>query len=303
MHRFCELYARLDETTKTQRKVRLMAGYFASVPAADAAWAFFFLSGRRLKRLVPVRRLAAWASQQAELPDWLFEQCYAAVGDLAETIALVLPEPGQGTREPLHAWVEQRCLPLASQTEDQQRATLMAAWQELTSQQRFVWNKLLTGGFRVGVSQGLVVRAVAELAGLEAPTLEHRLMGHWQPSATWWTHLLDPGTTDADISQPYPFFLAHPLEESPAALGSIDKWQAEWKWDGIRAQLVRRRGQTFLWSRGEELVTERYQELHPAAELLPDGTVLDFNDDDWRSYGTDSAVRVTQPEAWRSTIW
>lgn len=275
MKRFATLFARLDETTKTNRKVDALAAYFSEAPPEDAAWALYFLSGRKLRQIVPTRKLAGWAAEEAGLSEWLFEESYHAVGDLAETIALVLPEAGDGTHEPLHRWVEDRLLPLRGLPEEEQRPRLIAAWRELTSGQRFVWNKLITGSFRVGVSQGLVLRGLSRASGIEPPVLEHRMMGHWEPTAAWFTSLLAEDTEDVDTSRPYPFFLAHPLEAEPDSLGDPAAWQAEWKWDGIRAQLVRRSGETFLWSRGEELVTDRYPELHAAAERLPDGTVLD----------------------------
>jgi DNA ligase 1 len=138
-----------------------------------------------------------------------------------------------------------------------------------------VWNKLITGGFRVGVSQSLVVRALARVGGVDEATVAHRLMGAWEPTPDFFTRLFEPDTRDTDLSRPYPFFLAYPLEEPLETLGDAAEWQVEWKWDGIRAQLIRRAGRTFIWSRGEELITERFPELAEAAALLPDGTVLD----------------------------
>jgi DNA ligase-1 len=272
---FAALFAELDETTRTGEKVDAMACYFSHADPADAAWAVHFLSGNRPKRLVPVRRLATWAMEAAEVPPWLFEECYHAVGDLAEAISLLLPPPSHPVDLPLHRWVEERVLGLAGLDEAAQRAEVMRSWSELRGGERFVWNKLVTGGFRVGVSQSLVVRALSRASGLDEATVAHRLMGSWEPRPEVFQRLVSADASDADVSRPYPFFLAYALETEPEALGEPAEWQAEWKWDGIRAQLIRRAGQTFIWSRGEELVTERFPELEQAAALLPPGTVLD----------------------------
>ena len=281
MRAFTELYTRLDGTTRTTVKVRAMADYFAAAPPADAAWAVHFLSGNRPKRLLGVRKLATWACELADVPEWLFDECYGAVGDLAETIALLLPA-GDGDERPLAFWVEERLLTLRGRDEEEQKAALVAAWGELDGRQIFVWNKLITGGFRVGVSKRLVLRALERATGIDAPTLAHRLMGDWRPGAEAWRALVAADTADADLSRPYPFFLAHPLPGEPDELGATADWQAEWKWDGIRAQLIARGGEVFLWSRGEELVTDRYPELAEAGRLLPDGTALDGELMGWR---------------------
>ena len=282
MKRFAALFAELDETTRTNEKVDAMVRYFSSADAADAAWAVHFLAGGRPKRLIPARKLAAWAMAEADVPDWLFEESYDAVGDLAETISLLLPDAPAGSDRPLHEWIERRLLSLAGVSEDVQRDGVVAAWRELGGNERFVWNKLITGGFRVGVSSLLVVRALARTTGIDEGTIAHRLTGNWEPRPESFLALSATDVADADISRPYPFFLAHALDADPETLGAAADWQVEWKWDGIRAQLVRRRGQTFLWTRGEELVTDRYPEIAESARLLPDGTVLDGELLPWR---------------------
>jgi DNA ligase-1 len=279
MRRFTALYMALDATTKTNQKIAAMRDYFAAAAPGDAAWALYFLSGRRPKRLLSSALLRHWAGELAGIPEWLLVEAYGAVGDSAETITLLLP-PGETTSDlPLQVWVEQRVLPLYTLDEAAQRAAVVSYWHELDEPGRFVFNKLLTGSFRVGVSQRLLVRALAEVAALAAAVpdevIAHRLMGTWEPAAEFYARLLAPEVEDADVSRPYPFFLAYPLEDEPQTLGDVAEWQAEWKWDGIRAQLIRRAGQTFLWSRGEELVTDRYPEVVAAAEGLPDGTVID----------------------------
>jgi len=273
---FAELYRALDETTATSEKVAALVRYFAAAPPADAAWAVYFLGGERPKRLVKSGSLRAWAAAEAGIADWLFEECYQSVGDLAETISLLLPDHGAAASErPLAYWVEERLLPLRGLDDAAQREALVAAWRELDGRERYVWNKLITGAFRVGASGRLVVRALAQVSGIAEDAIAHRLMGHWDPTPESWARLVARDTSDADWSRPYPFYLAYALEQEPAALGDVAEWQAEWKWDGIRAQLIRRAGRTFLWSRGEDLLSGRFPEVEAVAEFLPDGTVLD----------------------------
>lgn len=275
MRAFADLYAAIDRSTRTTDKVDAMAAYFASADAADAAWAVYFLSGGRPRRLIPVRRLAALAMELAGIPEWLFGECYDAVGDLAETVSLLLPPPRAPVSRPLHEWIAEHVLPLARLSESEQLASIRESWDALREHERYVWNKLVTGGFRVGVSHQLVVRALSRASGIDEGTIAHRLSGHWRPSAESYRALVAADTRDADLSRPYPFYLAYPLERPLVELGAASDWQLEWKWDGIRAQLVRRGGRTYLWSRGDELVTERFPEIASAAAFLPDGTVID----------------------------
>ncbi|MGH6918470.1 MAG: ATP-dependent DNA ligase [Geminicoccaceae bacterium] len=280
MRRFCRLYEALDGTTRTNAKVEAMVRYLEAAPAEDAAWAVFFLTGQRLKRLISGRTLRAWAQQRMGLPEWLVDEAHAAVGDSAETAALLLPGAGDAAESdaapplPLHRWLEERILPLRGQPAERQYGAVCDWWQELPRNELLVLNKLLTGAFRVGVAKLLVVRALAEVAKLPRATMAHRLMGRAQPSAAWYRSLVAAESAN-DRARPYPFFLASPLEVDPKTLGPLADWLVEWKWDGIRGQLMRRGGEIFLWSRGEELITERFPELVQAAARLPDGAVLD----------------------------
>jgi len=276
MHLFARLFSRLDSTNKTLAKLAALEDYFAHAQPADAAWAVYFLTGRKIKRLVKSPSLRAWAAVEAGVSDWLFEESYEVVGDLAETIALLLPPPMETCTRSLLEWVEKVLIPLRAADDATQQRVLSESWRCLDRSQRFVFNKLLTGEFRVGVSQGLVMKALAKVSGHPQATIAHRLMGDWEPTAEFYTRLIaDEVDGETDVSRPYPFFLAHALENEPESLGDVSEWLVEWKWDGIRAQLIRRQGTTFLWSRGEELITERFPELLPLAEALPDGTALD----------------------------
>ncbi len=278
MKRFADLFEALDTTTSTNDKVAAMAAYFAAAPAADAAWAVYLLSGRRPKRLLPTRCLREWTAAETGYPLWLVESTYAAVGDLAETVALLLPEPaepGADADVALHAWMQERIPALRGLDEGQRHRRVSAWWQAVPSEQRFLLNKLMTGGLRVGVSQRLVVRALASHTGLDRERIAHRLTGQWAPSAAFFEALVSPSEQPVDAGRPYPFFLASPIDEAPASLGDPGDWIIEWKWDGIRAQLLRREGQTFVWSRGEEPLDGRFPEVEAAAAAIPPGHVLD----------------------------
>lgn len=305
MKAFAELYAALDATTKTNEKLEALAAYLSRVPPEDAAWAIHFLIGRRLKRLIEARKLCQWAMEEAGVPDWLFAECYDAVGDLAETIALLLPEPGAwgktSSDKPLRYWVEERLMPLRGWDEAAQRDSLVWAWREMDDAQRFVWNKLITGEFRVGVSQSLVTRALGMVSGVDPAVIAHRLMGDWQPTAESVRQFLAKDTADADISRPYPFCLAYPLEGAVEDLGPIGAWQVEWKWDGIRSQLIRRQWRTFLWSRGEELITGRFPEIEAAGAALGEGTAIDGEVLPWRN-GAPLPFAMLQRRIGRKTL-
>ncbi len=278
---FTRLYLQLDQTNKTGEKVRHLEHYFREAPAEDAAWALFFLIGKRRPRPIKTPRLRVWLAGESGRPDWLVEESYDRIGDLAETISLLVPAPGDGVSVPLHQMVRDHLLPLRDLDEGDQRRHVCALWRRMTRAQCCVWMKLRTGGFRVGVSRTLVSRALARVAGVEPPVMAHRLMGDWTPDAESYRALF-ASQTAAEPGQPYPFFLASPLNQEPEALGDPARWQVEWKWDGIRAQLIRRHGQTVLWSRGEEVVTDRYPEVADAAGRLPGGTVLDGELLAWR---------------------
>lgn len=285
MQRFAALYAELDATRATRAKVEAMKRYFASAPDEDAAWAVFFLGGRRLRRVLAPSRLRQWIGEDLQLSPPLLDECYAHVGDLAETLALLLDTAGRLPRQSpgigLAEWVA-RLQALAGLDEAQQRAALLAAWRQLPREECYLVNKLVTGELRVGVAAGLVARALAEHAGVGVDVIQHRLMGDWLPEAASWHALLRLESAARPVAQPYPFCLASPLEDAPETLGEPADYLVEWKWDGIRAQLIRRDGQLFLWSRGEELLNGRFPEVEALAAQLPDGCVLDGEILAWR---------------------
>lgn len=274
MNRFAALFNAIDQSTKTTVKVAALADYFSDAPDQDRMWTIALFSGRRPKRAVTTTKLREWAAEQAGIPLWLFEESYPIVGDLAETITLVLPPVESTADRSLSEWIA-NLRGLSDVEEADRKAAVLQAWSELGGTERFVFNKLITGGFRMGVSQKLMTRALAKATGKPEAELAHRLMGNWHPDDTTWEGLIEAEDASADASRPYPFYLAYALEDGPDALGAPEDWRAEWKWDGIRGQLILRDGQHFVWSRGEELMTDRFPELARAVDFLPPGTVLD----------------------------
>ena len=284
MKRFARLFAELDQSTATSAKVDALKRYFASAAPRDAAWAVYFLAGGKPRQVVPSGVLWAVACLSAGIPEWLFDACYQAVGDFSETVAHVLPPPPHESDLGLAEWVEERLLPLRGLAPEEQAARVASYWNELDTPGRFLLNKLIGGSFRVGVSKLLVQRALAEGANVDAKLVAQRMMGYTDgrvtPSPERYLQLT--GSADVgplDLGQPYPFFLAHQLDlaaaDFAARLGAPEDWIVEWKYDGIRAQVVKRASQVWIWSRGEELVTERFPEIVAAATALPNGTVLD----------------------------
>jgi len=316
MRRFAALYTALDGTTSTNEKLEALIAYFSAAEPEDAAWASYFLSGGKPRQSVPTRLLSEFARERAGLPEWLFDESYQAVGDLAETIAHILP-PAQRTSElGLAQWIEERVLTLRGKEPGELRTRLLSYWDELDWSERFLLTKLIGGGFRVGVARQLVVRALAEVAGVDHKRIAQRMVG-WTdsqqaPGAARYLRLIAPETTDdenaatpheSDLGLPYPFFLAHPLQADPATLGAPSEWVIEWKWDGIRAQLVKRGGRVWLWSRGEDLITDRFPELASLGAALPDGTVIDGEILAWEP-GGDAPLPFArlQPRITRKTL-
>ncbi|WP_313325133.1 ATP-dependent DNA ligase [Pseudomonas qingdaonensis] len=293
MKAFAELYSQLDATTSSNAKRDALVRYFASASPEDAAWAVYFLAGGRPRQLVPTRLLRELAISLSGLPDWLFEESYQAVGDLAETFSLLLPEAAHSSDAGLAYWVEDCLLPLRGLPPETLAQRLPPLWAQLDRQSLLVCLKLVTGSFRVGVSKLLVTRALAQLADIDSKRVAQRLVGYTdlshRPTAQGYLKLIAAESEDEHAQrggQPYPFFLAHalqqPVDQFDALLGPPQAWQAEWKWDGIRAQVVKREGQLWVWSRGEELLTERFPELQALAAVLPDGCVVDGEIVVWR---------------------
>ncbi|MEJ6024283.1 ATP-dependent DNA ligase [Ramlibacter sp. PS4R-6] len=285
MKRFSQLFAELDQTTSTNAKVEALTRYFNEAPPRDAAWAVYFLAGGKPRQVVPMGSLGVLACEVARIEPWLFDECYEQVGDLAETIALVLPLDGETTDLGLAEWIEDRLLPLRGLPFEDIAPRIKSYWLELDSQGRFLLTKLIGGAFRVGVSKLLVQRALAAHAGVDAKRVAQRMMGYTDgkvvPSAQRYEALVarEGAEEVRDVGQPYPFFLAHqldaPVELFKPRLGPVEDWMVEWKYDGIRGQVIKREGQVWIWTRGEELATERFPEIVALAQALPNGTVID----------------------------
>lgn len=313
MKHFAALFTELDSTTSTNAKVAALQQYFQAATPADAAWAVYFLSGGKPRQVVKTALLRSLACEAAGIEDWLFDECYQAVGDLAETIAYVLPLDFEASDVGLAVWIEERLLPLRGLGEEEIAQRIKSYWRELDARGRFLLIKLVGGGFRVGVSKLLVQRALAAHSGLDAKRIAQRMMGYVDakvmPTAQKFEALIaqpENGAADVmDAGQPYPFFLAHsldaPLEDFDSKLGPVSDWQVEWKYDGIRGQIVKRAGQVWIWSRGEELVTERFPEIVALAVGLPDGTVLDGEIMVWADHAP-AAFALLQQRIGRKTM-
>jgi DNA ligase-1 len=287
MRRFAELFERLDRSTATLDKRAALEAYFRDAPPADAAWALALLAGGRIgsgkARIANTRELRDWIAEASDTPGWLVDDSYDQVGDLAETLALLLDDPLDRSEDiPLHEWIEQRLLPIANADESVRRAVIVDAWRTLPFAERLLFNKLLTGALRVGVSQGLVQKALAEISGVDIALIAQRMLGAWEATPAFLAGLLSPDAQPSDRASPFPFFLASPLEADVATLGAIDDWVLEWKWDGIRLQLIRRHGDVALWSRGEERLDGRFPEIEKAAATLTRDAVIDGELLAWR---------------------
>lgn len=277
MKRFAELVHVLGTSTKTNDKLDALSEYFSVADNKDRVWVIALFSGRRPRRTISPRLLQQWCSELTGIPSWLFAESYHTVGDLSETIALLIPDEKKedtGIIKPLHHYLE-RFLALGNASEDEKRSFMIASWKELnTSVERFVFNKLLSGAFRIGVSQKLMVNALSRTVNMDSNTIAHRISGNWDPSTTSFEELLHEDGRE-DLSKPYPFYLAYALDDDPASLGTPSEWQAEWKWDGIRGQVIKRNNELFVWSRGEELITDKFPEYAVLKNILPDGLVID----------------------------
>lgn len=272
---FASLLNNLAATDGTQEKVSLLIDYFNSAPPDDKSWTLGLFTGRRLRRMVKTKHLADWLSEWAHIPPWLFEECYHQVGDLAETLALLdVSISGTSMEEDLSDCLR-TLREISEADEDVKKETIRRYWSSMSMEEKFVFNKLITGGFRVGVSAQLVIQALAKMFKEDKAVIAHRISGQWEPVDTDFQVLLSGQGTEDDLSKPYPFFLSHPMEDPAETCNDMAEWHAEWKWDGIRGQVIRRKGQWFVWSRGEELITEKFPEFEEMRKKLPDGLVID----------------------------
>ena len=275
MKNFSDLVIALGNATKTNEKLDLLSGYFSVADDRDKVWVIAIFSGRRPKRTISSTVLQQWCMEISGIPQWLFEESYHVVGDLAETLSLLVPEgKEESSGLPLHHYMEE-LIRMEKEDEASRKIFILDAWGRMTRGEMFVFNKLITGNFRIGVSQKMMVNALARTVQLEPSVIAHRISGNWDPVHFPFGELLGRESAMLDYSRPYPFYLAYALDDEPASLGDPGEWFAEWKWDGIRGEIIKRNGQLFVWSRGEELMTEKFPEYAPLQELLPEGIVLD----------------------------
>ncbi|MEP6676091.1 MAG: ATP-dependent DNA ligase [Ferruginibacter sp.] len=278
MQQFAQLVNIIAGSTKTNDKLQALQDYFASAPAKDKTWVIAIFSGRRPKRIVNSSFLRDYCIELTNVEPWLFEECYHTVGDLGETIALLLPETvteNSMLSEHSLSWYLETFIRIEKEEEPVKKAFIVSSWQQMTRNEKFVFNKLITGNFRIGVSQTMMVNALAKTVNAPASVIAHRITGNWDPAVTVFDELLSEGGDTVDHSKPYPFYLAYAVDEDFTALGNVLDWQAEWKWDGIRGQIIKRNDELFVWSRGEELMTAKFPEYDMYKEQLPNGVVID----------------------------
>ena len=273
---FANLVSELSSSTKTNEKIQSLVDYFAIAPDADKVWVIAIFSGRRPRRAVNSRLMREWCTEMVNIPEWLFNECYHTVGDLSETLALLLPDEKNNNQktESLSYYLE-KFIAIEKEDESIKKNFIVDSWQQMNKNERFVFNKFITGSFRIGVSQKTIVNALAKVVELSPSVIAHRISGNWDPVSTTFKELLSESASLSDFSKPYPFYLAYAIDDEIENLGDINEWQAEWKWDGIRGQMIKRNNELFVWSRGEELMTDKFPEYFILKDLLPDGVVLD----------------------------
>lgn len=273
---FAELVVELSTSTKTNDKLQSLVNYFAIAPDEDKVWVIAIFSGRKPRRSVSFKLLRQWCAEITGLADWLFDECHATVGDLAETLALLLPE-NKDDNEPTKSlsFYLEKFIAIEKEDESIKKNFIIETWKNLNRDEKFVFNKLITGSFRIGVSQKMIVNALTKVVRLSASVIAHRISGKWDPVTTSFIELMSETSSISDFSKPYPFYLAYAIDDKVQLLGKTEEWQAEWKWDGIRGQLIKRNNELFVWSRGEELMTDKFPEYFILKDLLPDGVVFD----------------------------
>ena len=284
MKHFAELISTLESTNKTNAKIDAMVHYLNTAPENDKLWFLALFTGKRPKRPVNTNLLKLWALEIIQLPEWLFLESYSSVGDLGETLSLILPPPENDIQKSLSQWMTE-LIHLKDQTEEEKKRYVTESWNGLDYTERFIFNKLIGGSFRIGVSKKLLITALSKYSDIDSSQLMHSIMGKWNVEEMNFDDLITGTNINPDNSKPYPFCLAYPLEKETQELGKPEEWQAEYKWDGIRGQLIKRNTEIFIWSRGEELVTPQFPELVTALEHIPgnfvlDGEILAVNDDE-----------------------
>jgi len=275
---FAALISALANSTKTNDKLQALVEYFSTASDDDQIYTLALFTDRRPKRAVNTTKLREWCADLVGIPLWLFEESYQHVGDLSETIALAMSKPSlekeQGAEKSLKEWIV-FLQDLQNKTEEEKKIAITQAWKSLDKNECFIFNKLMGGNFRIGVSKAMIINALSRVYKIDAQVVAHQISGNWQAENTSLEGLIKGNIGKTDISKPYPFYLAYPLEGQIQELGKPQDWQAEWKWDGMRGQIIKRSGEIFVWSRGEELITDKFPEYQVLKKLLPDGIVLD----------------------------
>jgi DNA ligase 1 len=279
---FAELCKAIEDSTAIDAKMEVLFEYMRVADPADCIWAISLLSGKKPKQVVPIKKLREWAAELSNVPDWLFEECQSNVGDLAETITLLLPQSDNSTEVKLHVLIENVLADLRKMDETNQKQSVIDVWMLMNNSERFVWNKLITGSFRPVVQANIIIKAISLFSGVNEQAISHRITGDWEPSLGFFLFLISNDTKDADKSIPYPFCSVGEIEEGFEKIVDINEWQAEWKWDGIRAQIIKRDDEVFIRSFDGDLITLCLPELNEAGKYLPDGIVIEGEIIPWK---------------------
>lgn len=274
MKHFADLINALESTNKTNAKIDAIVDYLERAPDEDKVWFIALFTGKRPKRNVNTNLMKDWALEITKLPFWLFQESYSSVGDLGETLSLVLPPPSEKIERSLSQWMTD-IINLKDRTEAEKKEFVLQSWNGLDYTERLIFNKLLGGSFRIGVSYKTLINALTKYSGQETNVLMHSIMGKWQPEEISFDELISAEKVNPDNSKPYPFCLAYALEKELPELGNPEEWLIEYKWDGIRGQIIRRNDEVFIWSRGEEMITEQFPEIVETVQSMKGNFVID----------------------------
>lgn len=274
MKHFADLINALESTNKTNAKIDAIVDYLERAPDEDKVWFIALFTGKRPKRNVNTNLMKDWALEITKLPFWLFQESYSSVGDLGETLSLVLPPPSEKIERSLSQWMTD-IINLKDRTEAEKKEFVLQSWNGLDYTERLIFNKLLGGSFRIGVSYKTLINALTKYSGQETNVLMHSIMGKWQPEEISFEELILAEKVNPDNSKPYPFCLAYALEKELPELGNPEEWLIEYKWDGIRGQIIRRNDEVFIWSRGEEMITEQFPEIVETVQSMKGNFVID----------------------------
>ena len=277
LNKFAKLFFDLDSNNSNNKKIDLLINYFLSNSALNNSWTIFLLIGKSNKRFISGKSLREYYSIIYKLPIWLIDICHQKVGDSAEVISLLLSNKIDKKSKDisLNNLIKNKLPELLKISEEEKVEMIKYYWEIIPKENLLVFNKILTGSFRIGVSKGLVRKSLSKMLNMDESIISHRLMGQFIPSAKTYNFIISKKFHQKELGyKPYPFQLANPLDIQVKDL-NLDDYQFEWKYDGIRGQIVKRRKNITIWTRGEELVNNSFPELVNLISLINDDFVID----------------------------